>query len=64
MVNDKASQGVDRDLFDQLFVDIFLHFVELADGQAAADLGALAFATIFELFLCRRADALSRLPSK
>ncbi len=31
-----------RDLFGQPFADLVFHFLELADGQAAADLGALA----------------------
>jgi hypothetical protein len=39
---DQAGQRFDRDLFGQPFADVVFHFVELADGQAAADLGALA----------------------
>jgi hypothetical protein len=39
---DQAGQGVDRDLFGQPGADVVFHLVEPADGQAAADLGALA----------------------
>jgi hypothetical protein len=39
---DQVGQRFNRDLFGQPFADVVLHFVELADGQSAADLGSLA----------------------
>jgi hypothetical protein len=39
---DQAGERVDRDLCGQPCADVVFHFLELADGQAAADVGALA----------------------
>jgi hypothetical protein len=39
---DQRAHGFDGDLLGQPFADVVFHFVEPADGQAAADLGLLA----------------------